>query len=293
MVESKIEHLIAELIVSTEKTVQHSFAVTAWEEEYPHSPAAVRLIYNHIILIGEGTGSLQIDDTPYPVEGNDLFLAAKGQVVQFPADLRCTGYDISFGDCFWERAPASANNCKAVLFNNVTANQHLPLSAPDAAEMVSLLAAIYQEFSRETYINQLDALAAYLKIIMIKTANINALLSEAYDSHERKMYRDFLELVGRQYASTREVAVFADRLGIPARKLTEVCKRVGGKGAKEIINDHLLAEAKRALQFSPRPIKEIAYDLNFATPEQFSHFFKKSTALSPEQYRTRFVEIGR
>jgi AraC-like DNA-binding protein len=103
------------------------------------------------------------------------------------------------------------------------------------------------------------------------------------------VYREFLGLVSEQYQSTHEVAAFATQLNISARKLTELCKRCAGVGAKDIINGQLMAEAKRALQFSSKPVKEIAYSLNFFTPEQFSHFFKKYTRLSPKEYRERFI----
>ena len=66
-----------------------------------------------------------------------------------------------------------------------------------------------------------------------------------------------------------------------------------GKGAKELINGQLVAEAKRSLQFSSRPVKEIAYQLHFSTPEQCSHFFKKNAMMSPQDYRARFVNFGR
>ncbi len=62
--------------------------------------------------------------------------------------------------------------------------------------------------------------------------------------------------------------------------------------AKEIINGQIVAEAKRFLQFSSNTVKEIAYELNFNTPEQFSHFFKKNTTMSPADYRSQFNNIG-
>jgi AraC-like DNA-binding protein len=39
-------------------------------------------------------------------------------------------------------------------------------------------------------------------------------------------------------------------------------------------------------------VKEIAGNLHFATPYQFSNFFKKYTSLSPVEYRRQFVKIG-
>jgi len=53
-----------------------------------------------------------------------------------------------------------------------------------------------------------------------------------------------------------------------------------------------MAEAKRSLQFSSNPIKEIAFQLNFATPDQFSHFFKNNAQVSPNDYRALFLSIG-
>jgi AraC family transcriptional activator of pobA len=70
------------------------------------------------------------------------------------------------------------------------------------------------------------------------------------------------------------VADYANQLGISAQKLTDLTKRCSGRGAKDLINGQLIAEAKRSLQFSSILVKEIAFQLDFSTPDQFSHFFK-------------------
>ncbi|WP_448105490.1 helix-turn-helix domain-containing protein [Pedobacter panaciterrae] len=75
--------------------------------------------------------------------------------------------------------------------------------------------------------------------------------------------------------------------------MADLSKRCSGRGAKELINGQLIAEAKRSLQFSSMPIKEIALQLNFATPDQFSHFFKKNVQVSPKDYRMLFTNLGR
>ncbi|MRG45760.1 helix-turn-helix domain-containing protein [Chitinophaga sp. SYP-B3965] len=276
-------------MIKADTVLEDSFSITYRDHHiFPHEPVC-RIDYHRIFLILEGAGSIQIDDNTYPISGNEIFLLARGQLFAFKKGTTISGYELSFGDCFWEKAPASANNCKAVLFNNAAANQHLPL---DKEEIAFLFQVLLKEFLKETYVNKTDALAAYLKIIMIKIANINASLIKGYDNHEKQVYREFLGLVSQQYQSTHEVAAFATQLNISARKLTELCKRCAGVGAKDIINGQLIGEAKRALQFSSKPVKEIAYSLNFLTPEQFSHFFKKYTRLSPKEYRERFVKIG-
>jgi AraC-like DNA-binding protein len=217
---------------------------------------------------------------------------AKGQIVHFQSGSAFEGYDLSFGDCFWERTPASANNCKAVLFNNASANQYLALTDDDYNELGLLFQPLHREFLKENYINKIDAMAAYLKIIMIKMANINASLAKGFDSFENRQYRRFLELISQHYKTSHEVADYASMLGISARKLTDLCKRCSGRGAKDLINGQLISEAKRSLQFSSLPVKEIAFELNFSSPDQFSHFFKKNAQFSPLDYRTLFINIG-
>ncbi|WP_354431473.1 MULTISPECIES: AraC family transcriptional regulator [unclassified Mucilaginibacter] len=59
-----------------------------------------------------------------------------------------------------------------------------------------------------------------------------------------------------------------------------------------MINGQRVAEAKRSLQFSSTTVKEIAYELSFNSPEEFSHFFKKNTNFSPANYRSNFINIG-
>jgi AraC family transcriptional activator of pobA len=281
-----------DVVAHIDREIKDSFSVTRLDEKAFATHLLCRLNYHRIFLVQAGTGNLQIDGETYRVIGNELFLMAKGQVYAFETNTRVTGYELCFGDCFWEKAPASASNCKAVLFNNAAANQHIPTPAADMAELTTLFKLLHDEFIKNDYLNRLDALAAYLKIIMIKVANVNASLASGYDSYENQLYRRFVELVSNQYKTTHEVAWFAQQLGVTARNLTDICKRCSGKGAKDIINGQLVAEAKRSLQFSSMPVKEIAYQLNFSAPDQFSHFFKKNTQLSPNDYRDRFVKIG-
>ncbi len=276
----------------TDKELTDSFSISSLNNQAFDRLSMCRANYHRIFVIKEGIGAFQADDSTYRLSGSELFLLAKGQLYGFHSDACVTGYELSFGDCFWEKAPASANNCKAVLFNDAAANQQLPLEDVEYSQVEMLFHILYQEFLKEDYVNKLDVLAAYLKIIMIKIANVNASLIKGYDSYERQLYRRFVELVSGLYKSTHEVADFALQLNISARKLSDLCRRCGGKGAKDIINGQIIAEAKRSLQFSSKSVKEIAFDLNFSTPGQFSLFFKKHTQLSPNDYRDRFVNIG-
>jgi AraC-like DNA-binding protein len=284
--------MLATSLALVEKELEDSFSIKYCDGKCDEPAVARRLTYNCVLLIKSGGGSIRIDENIFQINRNVLFLIAKGQIVSFHSGAKFIGYDLNFGDCFWEKAPLSANNCKAVLFNNASANQCLSLSKRDYEELSLLFQPLHREFLKEAYINKIDAMAAYLKIIMIKMANINASLAKGFDSYENKLYRQFLELMSQHYQTSHEVADYARMLSISTRKLTELSKRCSGKGAKDLINGQLIAEAKRSLQFTSTPIKEIAFELNFSSPDQFSHFFKKNARLSPQDYRSLFVNIG-
>jgi AraC family transcriptional activator of pobA len=281
------------LILIADKEIKDSFKISRLSDSVFSTAGSISVVYNRIFVVSKGKGTLRIDNSNYAISGKELFLVSKGQTFSFSKNAIMTGFEISFGDCFWERTPASASNCKAALFNHASLNQRLALSKDDLAALDPICDLLFQEYESADYPNKLDAMASYLKVIMIKLANIHASSGHEINGFDNKLYWGFLELIRAKSADTREVAGFAKELSITSRKLSEVCKQKSGYSAKEIINSHIIAEAKRALQFSSKPIKEIASDLSFASPEQFSHFFKKNTEISPVDYRHLFVNIGR
>ncbi len=278
--------------IYTEPAITSSFSIERVDRCLVDTEISNRLSYHRIVMIEKGAGTLIIDNNSFEVRSHEMFLMSKGQIYQFRNSAIITGYIISFGDCFWEKAPQSASNCKAVLFNNTGANQRLQLNNSEVSELSFLFNILLNEYNAPQYINQMDALAAYLKIIMIKLANIKLTEEAAFDSQDYILYRKFMELLSSQYRSSHAVNDYAEMLNITARRLSELCKRCSGNSAKEIINGQIIAEAKRFLQFSSYAVKEIAYELNFNSSEQFSHFFKKNTKLSPAAYRSQFISIG-
>lgn len=278
--------------VFLETAIKDSFYIDRLDNAGLDTEFANRLSYHRLLLVESGSGKLTVDDNSFEIIGQEIFLLAKGQLYIFDESTHVTGFVLCFGDCFWEKAPASAGNCKAVLFNNAAANQRLKLSTSEIRELAFLFGTLVEEFERSRYNNQIDALAAYLKIIMIKVANVRITDEGTFDTQDYVLYRSFMELLSAQFKIYREVSDYARMLGITARRLSDLCKRCSNKNAKEIISGQLVAEAKRSLQFSSSPVKEIAYQLSFNSPEQFSHFFKKYTNFSPASYRDQFVHIG-
>lgn len=280
----------AVITLDFEASLSDSFSMERLTESSFPLNQFYRANYNQFILVKKGSGRIQIDGEVYTIGANSLVLLGKNQVYSVNKAKGLTGYSLCFSDCFWERTPVSENNCKATLFNNIDANQHIQPLHQDAAYLLGLFHDIQEEYETAPYINKVDVLAAFLKILMIKVANVNSLLDKVTGQQDDKIYYEFIDLLEHEFEISHDVASFAEKLNISTRKLTDLCRKYAGKGAKDMIQDHLITEAKRSLQFTSGSIKEIAFRLNFS-PYQFSHFFKRNTSVSPETYRKQTAQI--
>ena len=62
-----------------------------------------------------------------------------------------------------------------------------------------------------------------------------------------------------------------------------------GCSTLHLLHAAILAEAKRGLLYSARPISDIAYDLGFDDPAYFSRFFTRRAGRTPTQFRAQHI----
>jgi AraC-like DNA-binding protein len=77
----------------------------------------------------------------------------------------------------------------------------------------------------------------------------------------------------------------AETMCLSPNYFSDMLKSETGKSTQEHIHYHLLEKAKNLLLSSDKNINEIAYDLGFEYPQNFSKFFKKKVGVSPTIYR--------
>ncbi len=104
----------------------------------------------------------------------------------------------------------------------------------------------------------------------------------------------FLEMLERQFPiETRSQSLslltasdFAKTLNIHVNHLNKSVKDVTEKTTTTIIKERILHEAQNLIKFTDWNFSEIAYSLGFKEVTHFNNFFKKSTGLSPSQFRS-------
>jgi AraC-like DNA-binding protein len=98
-------------------------------------------------------------------------------------------------------------------------------------------------------------------------------------------YERFRTAVQEDFARTRRVEVYAERMGYSVRTITRACLAATGRSAKQMIDDRVTLEAKRLLAATDTPIADIGRVLGFPEPTNFGRFFHREVGTSPGAFR--------
>jgi AraC-like DNA-binding protein len=78
----------------------------------------------------------------------------------------------------------------------------------------------------------------------------------------------------------------AQRLGLDVQALSKQVNQYFKMSLPELVNHYRIAEAKERLKNSSATVKEIFYEAGFVSRSAFNTAFKKSTGLTPKEYRS-------
>lgn len=106
------------------------------------------------------------------------------------------------------------------------------------------------------------------------------------DTRSTTITNEFIRLVESDYREHRDLAYYAEQMGLTAKYLSTVVKQSSGKSAVEWIEKYVTLDAITQLTSTSRTIKEIAYDLNFPSQSFFGKYFCRVVGVSPAKYRS-------
>lgn len=149
--------------------------------------------------------------------------------------------------------------------------------------LAAILNVIQGEYSQNT--DNLLLLRTLLKALLLKLMASSKQQLISPDLNEKRIYH-FLLLLENHYTTEKKVDFYAEKLSLSPKRLNQILKQKLGKTINQILQERLLIEAKHLLFIGKDNIKEISFSLGFQDSSYFSRFFKKMTALSPEEFRT-------
>jgi AraC family 4-hydroxyphenylacetate 3-monooxygenase operon regulatory protein len=152
--------------------------------------------------------------------------------------------------------------------------------------LVTTLANFACEWRRDQFAKAsvLDALTRTILVCLLRLSP-NGETGKRLADTDFRVYRQFSELIEQLYAQQRPLVDYLETLCVSESRLNQICRRMGNRSPKRLINDRIIQEACRLLTHSNRSCNDIAFALGFRDPSYFSRMFKKHTGVTANSYR--------
>lgn len=237
--------------------------------------------YFEIILIQKGEGKQYIDFTPFEMRGGQLFNVYPGQVHLMQRNT-AEGLLIQFRKDLFE-------------FIRPLQHYHLyfinPVFNPEP-KVFDRLYSIAEQMSELLMQNNLSHLSiykaySYLEIILISLVEMQ---DKSIGVGIDQLASQFLSVLSQNIHSRKKIADYCDMLNCTRNKLNQVCNAAFGKSALKLVHEEVLLEIRRLLSLGEMSLKEIAFELNFDSPANFSIFIKNKTGLTPSELQSSILK---
>ncbi len=177
-------------------------------------------------------------------------------------------------------------SCVGFLFSST---DHLFVKLDDQSQQkLQLLSDVFiEEFKTSDNIQNEMLLVLLKRLIIYVTrlaksgyAPIKKLPDERFH-----IIRRFNLLVEANFKSEHSVGFYAQQLCKSPKTLSNLFAIFNQKTPSQVIQERIIAEAKRLLCYTDRSIKHITFELGFEDVSYFSNFFKKNSGISPSDFR--------
>ena len=180
---------------------------------------------------------------------------------------------------------------KSYSFFSYDMNEALHLSDKEKNTLYTVVQTIQEEFSANLDNHSHDLIISNIEVLLNYCKRFYGRQFITRSQHNKGIVSQFEKLISDYFDSEQvklnglpSVKYCAEKLNLSPNYLGDLLKQETGKSAIEHIHYHLIEKAKDLLLNSGQSISEIAYDLGFEQPQNFSKVFKKKTGVSPREY---------
>ncbi|SFD42217.1 AraC family transcriptional regulator [Algibacter pectinivorans] len=255
------------------------------KSEHNHDPELPhRLKFYNLIFFTEGSGRHFIDFNWYPVQQNSLVYLTKDQVNAFEFSNHLKGYCIIFTETYFVNS--FTNLSDDFVFRLFNPELFSPiLQIPQNSEFTTYFNLLYTEYKNSSTFNHKHIVNSLLTILISKAENLKQKQTfHITDTSKVALYQNFISLIEKQLTKSRSARYYAKELAITYKHLNKVCKTLVNKTAKNVIDDFVILQAKRSLINANLTSAQLAYNLGFEDPTNFTKYFKKNTGLTPKAF---------
>jgi AraC family transcriptional activator of pobA len=252
---------------------------------------AHRHTFLHVVFFTTGAGSHTIDFENFTVRPNQIYFMIPGQVHSWQFEGFTDGYIINFSDSFFQPFLLNAAYCENFPFFSGNINDAV-IDLPE--DLHPKIKSLFEEIIKEWENAPVQA-TDLLRVLMLQVFIMVNRFSAAGNnkgpaSYNQTLLKNFQKLIEVHYKKLKLPKDYAGMLYITPNHLNAVCKDLLNLQAGELIRNRTILEAKRLLTNPKLTITEIAFELNFSDNSYFTKFFKKTEAVTPEEFRTSILK---
>jgi AraC-like DNA-binding protein len=262
--------------------VEHSGHISSTKAHYHNC---------HVIYFAiRGKGKMLIDNEVMDIKENSCYCIWEGQLHQMIHSEEREGYSLWFKNNFLPSVDVSTMMLfNMTLFNRIKKINELKLEEDEMEDFRTLFSNLNREFKRpRTTFGQkeyIQFLLMQLLLMLSRKSNEQKVINFAPNKSYVVSFQSFQFLLDENFSREKNIAFYANSLGISKRKLNEIIKSYSGVTFKEFLIRRYIVESKRLLSSTNSSLKEIAYMLGFKNQAYFCYSFKKETKMTPKQYR--------
>ena len=112
-----------------------------------------------------------------------------------------------------------------------------------------------------------------------------------YVSPDMRLVLKLRDLIDKHYADNKPRAFYCHVLGVSLAKINDLTKEYFDRTLFRLIQDRLLAEARKLLQEGDLSVKEVCFKLGFVDQAYFGRVVKKATGYTPMELKEEGREI--
>jgi AraC-like DNA-binding protein len=179
-------------------------------------------------------------------------------------------------------------SCVGFLFYGSAQRMFIRLTEQDREKIASLMQVFIDELEMKDHIQgeMLQVMLKRLIIIVTRLAKEQYINEKELPGDKLDIVRHYNFLVEQNYRRQHQVKFYAEQLNRSPKTLSNLFALYNHKSPLMIIQERIVAEAKRLLIYTDKTSKEIAWFLGFGDAGHFGKFFKKQTGQSPSEFKT-------
>ncbi|PKQ64504.1 hypothetical protein BZG02_06770 [Labilibaculum filiforme] len=241
-----------------------------------------RLNFYQVIIITEGRGVHEVDFERIAYSENTVIPVAMGQVQRFYSNPQLKGYALLFTPDFLVKDEFDYHYLYDYTIFNHTIN---PQSHIANKEVYTLLQEMITEQEKGMPFDSGEYQRNLLKNFLIQIERNKRERADIVCNESLTLYLKFRKILEEKVSYKLRVTDICKTLNVSAKQVNMALKICTNTTAKQYIENRVILEIKRLLVHSNLSVKEIAYEIGFDDPTNFTKYFKSRQNILPTDYQ--------